>query len=337
LFIKLSLSSGFRPRLSAERRGLFSKPGSLSMEKENLQSDLILLVAATIWGFAFVAQRVGMDYVGPFLFNGVRFALGSLSLLPLLRLRREDREAKKKQPGMALVGGGVAGVVLFIGASLQQVGLVYTTAGKAGFITGLYVVIVPVLGSFLRQRIRLGSWVGAVLAAVGLYLLSITDRFTISFGDLLEVGGAFFWAIDVLIIGWLSPRVSAVRLSIFQFMVCSCLSLATAFLTEDLILDRLLKASTPILYGGFFSVGIAYTLQVVAQKKASPSHAAIILSLETVFAALGGWLFLGETLSPRGLIGCAFMFSAMIISQVPSYSLLPAGRVRRRQPPVSSK
>ena len=307
------------------------------MEKQNLQSDLILLVAATIWGFAFVAQRVGMDYVGPFLFNGVRFALGSLSLLPLLHWRGKEMEAKQERSGIALAGGGVAGVVLFIGASLQQVGLVYTTAGKAGFITGLYVVIVPVLGFFLRQRIRLGSWVGAVLAAVGLYFLSVTERFSISFGDLLELGGAFFWAFHVLMIGWLSPRVSAIRFSIFQFMVCSCLSLATACLAEDIILDRLLRASIPILYGGFFSVGIAYTLQVVAQKKAPPSHAAIILSLETVFAALGGWVFLGETLSPRGLVGCALMFSGMILSQVPSYSFLSAGRVRRRQPPVSSE
>ena len=304
----------------------FQSPDPFSMEKENLQSDLILLVAATIWGFAFVAQRVGMDYVGPFLFNGVRFALGSLSLLPLLYFRRRDTAAKREQPGMVLVGGCVAGTVLFVGASLQQVGLVYTTAGKAGFITGLYVVIVPVLGSFMRQRIRFGSWVGAVLAAVGLYLLSITERFTISFGDLLEVGGAFFWAIHVLIIGWLSPRVSSIRLSIFQFMVCSLLSLATAFLTEVILLNRLLEASIPILYGGLFSVGIAYTLQVVAQKKAPPSHAAIILSLETVFAALGGWLFLGETLSTRGLIGCALMFSAMIVSQI--HSLKPSTTVR---------
>ena len=299
------------------------------MEKENLQSDLVLLVAATIWGFAFVAQRVGMDYVGPFLFNGVRFALGSLSLLPLLYLRRREPEAGKEPPGTALVGGGVAGAVLFIGASLQQVGLVYTTAGKAGFITGLYVVIVPVLGAFLRQRIRLGSWIGAVLAAIGLYLLSVTERFTISFGDLLEVGGAIFWAIHVLIIGWLSPRVSAIRLSIFQFMVCSVLSLAAAALTEDILIDRLLEASIPILYGGLFSVGMAYTLQVVAQKKAPPSHAAIILSLEAVFAALGGWLFLGERLSTRGLIGCALMFSAMILSQI--HSLKPSAAVRSRR------
>lgn len=300
------------------------------MEKDDLQSDLVLLLAAAIWGFAFVAQRVGMDHVGPFLFNGVRFGLGGLSLLPLLHFRRRDGERPKEQPGMALVGGGVAGMVLFIGASLQQVGLVYTTAGKAGFITGLYVVIVPVIGFFMRQRIRPGSWVGALLAAVGLYLLSVTEELTISFGDLLEVVGAFFWAIHVLVIGWLSPRVSAIRLSMFQFMVCSGLSLGAALLTEKVIPGRLLDASIPILYGGLFSVGVAYTLQVVAQKKASPSHAAIILSLETVFAALGGRLFLGETISPRGLLGCALMLAAMILSQISG--LRPRGGVRPQRP-----
>lgn len=289
------------------------------MEKENLQSDVILLVAATIWGFAFVAQRMGMEHIGPFLFNGVRFALGSLSLLPLLYLRRKETRAEKPRRGMTVFGGAVAGAVLFMGASLQQVGLVYTTAGKAGFITGLYVVIVPVLGLFLRQRIRPGSWMGAVLAAAGLYLLSVSEEFSISFGDLLEVGGAFFWATHVLIIGWLSPKVSAVRLSMIQFMVCAFLSLAVAFLTEDLVLAGLLDAAVPILYGGLCSVGVAYTLQVVGQKKAPPSHAAIILSLETVFAALGGWLILGETLSSRGLAGCTLMFSAMILSQAHSF------------------
>lgn len=298
------------------------------MEKKNLQSDLILFLAATIWGFAFVAQRMGMDYVGPFLFNGTRFALGGLSLLPLLYVRHKEMRESNDPRGMALAGGCAAGMVLFIAASLQQVGLVYTTAGKAGFITGLYVVIVPALGSFMRQRIRPGSWVGAVLAAVGLYLLCVTEKLSISFGDLLELGGAFFWSIHVLMIGWLSPRVSAIKLSIVQFMVCSLLSLATAFLTEAIVFGGLLKAAIPILYGGVLSVGIAYTLQVVGQRKAPPSHAAIILSLETVFAALGGWLVLGETLTTRGIIGCGLMLSAMILSQV--HSLRQPASVRSR-------
>ena len=289
------------------------------MKTENVKSDLILCVAAVIWGFAFVAQRVGMEYVGPFLFNGVRFALGTLSLLPLLFMKPGGSRKGDETEGKALVGGTIAGIVLFVGASLQQAGLVYTTAGKAGFITGLYVVIVPVLGLFLGQRIRPGSWAGAVVAAVGLYLLSVTEDFRIALGDLLVIGGAFFWAVHVLIIGWLSPRVSSIRICVFQFMTCSLLSLAAAFLIEPVEYDALVKAAVPILYGGFCSVGVAYTLQVIGQKHAPPSHAAIILSLETVFAALGGRLILEETLPPRGLLGCTLMFSAMIISQMHAF------------------
>lgn len=295
-------------------------PKEAIVEIENLQSDLVLFLAAAIWGFAFVAQRMGMAHVGPFTFNGVRFALGTLSLLPLFFLRRkEDAQEGGEPKGSAAVGGTVAGMALFIGASLQQVGLVYTTAGKAGFITGLYVVIVPILGFFLGQRIRPWSWVGAVTAAVGLYFLSITEDLHIAFGDLLEIAGAFFWAIHVIIIGRLSPRVSSINLCLFQFMTCSALSLATGFLIERMEMEALIKAAIPILYGGLFSVGIAYTLQVVGQKKAPPTHAAIILSLEAVFAALGGWLILGETIPLRGLVGCGFMFSAMILSQVHAF------------------
>jgi drug/metabolite transporter (DMT)-like permease len=289
------------------------------LKKENLQSDLVLSFAAVIWGFAFVAQRVGMQYVGPFLFNGVRFALGAFSLIPLLYMRSRDAQEREDPTRTDLLGGILAGMVLFAGASLQQVGLVYTTAGKAGFITGLYVVIVPILGSFLGQRIRLASWAGAVIAAVGLYLLSVDEDLRISFGDLLEIGGAFFWAVHVLIIGWLSPKVSSLRVCVFQSMTCSVLSLATGVLIEEIAFGALMGAAVPILYGGFFSVGVAYTLQVVGQKKAPPAHAAIILSLETVFAALGGRLILGETLPLRGVFGCALMFSAMIVSQMHTF------------------
>jgi drug/metabolite transporter (DMT)-like permease len=295
------------------------------MKKENLQSDLVLCLAAVIWGFAFVAQRVGMDYVGPFLFNGVRFALGTLSLLPLLYIRSKDTQEREETRGTDLLGGTIAGMVLFAGASLQQAGLVYTTAGKAGFITGLYVVIVPILGFFLGQRIRPGSWAGAVIAVMGLYFLSVAEDLRICIGDLLEIGGAFFWAIHVLIIGWLSPRVSSIKICVFQSMTCSVLSLAACLLVEDTEFAGLMNAAIPILYGGVFSVGIAYTLQVVGQKKAPPAHAAIILSLETVFAALGGRLFLGETLPMRGVFGCALMFSAMIVSQMHTFKK-PGGR-----------
>ncbi len=177
----------------------------------------------------------------------------------------------------------------------------YTTAGKAGFITGLYVIIVPILGLFWRQQPQIGTWVGAILAAFGLYFLSVTEELTIEPGDFLVLIGAFFWAAHVLIIGWLSPRINPIKLAFSQYVACSILSLITASIVEDITLSSIFLAAIPILYGGLISVGIAYTLQVVAQRDAHPAHAAILLSLEAVFAAIGGWLILGEILSARGL------------------------------------
>jgi len=289
-----------------------------------LKSDALLMLTATIWGFAFVAQRVGMEYVGPFTFNGVRFALGSLSLVPLMLLKRKNPSAiaallPPADRRTVAWGGALAGLVLFMGASLQQSGLVHTTAGNAGFITGLYVVIVPLLGLFWRQRPDLGTWIGALLAAAGLYLLSVTAAFEIAFGDLLVLVGAFFWAAHVLIIGWLSPRIESIQLACIQFAVCSLLSLITAAALETMTLQGLMGAALPILYGGLLSVGVAYTLQVVAQRDARPAHAAIILSLESVFAALGGWLLLGELLSARALAGCSLMMAGMLLSQLHAF------------------
>ncbi len=281
-----------------------------------LQSDLLLLLTATIWGFAFVAQRLGMAHVGPFTFNGVRFALGALALLPLIARNRAGGWRPALPLRRVLLGGGVVGAVLFGGASLQQVGLVYTTAGNAGFITGLYVVIVPLLGLLWHQRVGAGTWIGALMAAAGLYLLSITEGFTMAYGDLLELAGALVWAGHVLLIGWLSPRMDPVELACGQFAVCGLLSLAVALMLEPISFSGITAAALPILYGGLFSVGIAYTLQVVAQRHARPAHAAILLSLEAVFAALGGWLILDETLTPRALCGCALMLAGMLLSQL---------------------
>jgi drug/metabolite transporter (DMT)-like permease len=285
------------------------------------KADSLLILTAIIWGGAFVAQRVGMDYVGPLTFNGVRFALGAFTLLPLaLRGNKNkgtgqdlDNNFSSKK---AILGGGLAGLVLFAGASLQQVGLIYTTAGKAGFITGLYVVIVPLLGMLWRQWPGWGASVGAVLAAVGLYFLSVTEEFNLAPGDAWELAGAFMWATHVLILGRLSPRVDVLKLACAQYAVCSCLSLLVAGHTETITAHGLAEATIPILYGGVMSVGIAYTLQVVAQKVAPPTHAAIILSLEAVFAALAGWLILGEVLTRRGLFGCGLMLMGMVVSQL---------------------
>jgi drug/metabolite transporter (DMT)-like permease len=280
------------------------------------RADALLLLTAIIWGTAFVAQRVGMEHVGPMIFNGVRFGLGALILLPIALRGDTKSPGRHKASWWVLSGGGLAGLVLFIAASLQQIGLVYTTAGKAGFITGLYVVIVPLFGFFIGHQIGVATWLGAILAAAGMYFLSVTAAFTIAPGDLLELIGACFWAGHVLILGWLAPSVNPIQLACGQFATCALLSLVAALATETITLTGLEAATIPILYGGVLSVAVGYTLQVVAQRNAPPAHAAIILSLEAVFAVVGGWLVLGESLGQRGILGCALMLTGMLVVQL---------------------
>jgi drug/metabolite transporter (DMT)-like permease len=300
------------------------------MKRALLRDDALLLLTSAIWGFAFVAQRVGMEHLGPFVFNGIRFALGSLSLVPLIVTRRRRPAASLAAAPRLLGWGLLAGAVLFGGASLQQMGIVYTTAGKAGFITGLYVVLVPLTGLLWGQRAGRGRWIGALLAAAGLYLLSVTGRFSIARGDLLVLFSAVFWAAHVQLIGWLSPKLDPLKLAAIQFAVCSLLSLAVSLVSETTRLDDVVQAAIPILYGGLASVGVAYTLQVVVQKTAHPAHAAILLSLESVFALIGGWLLLGETLGPRGLTGCALMLAGMLVSQTSASGNPSLGQTRSR-------
>jgi drug/metabolite transporter (DMT)-like permease len=340
-----------------------------------LANDALLLLTAAIWGFAFVAQRAGMEHVGPFTYTAVRFALGSLALIPLVLL--EARAARRAAVGTGasaaaaatdspspsaaatgtlragmppttspsdaaapraapprpispLAGGLLAGIVLFGGAILQQVGLVWTTAGKAGFITGLYVVLVPLVGLLWGQRPGWSRWLGAAFAAAGLFFLSVTSSFSLARGDAAVLVGALFWTAHVHVVGWLSPRTRPVALSCVQFAVCSILSAVILPFVERIDGASLAAAAVPILYGGLVSVGIAYTLQVVAQRHAPPAHAAILLSLETVFAALGGWLVLGERLSPRSLAGCGLMLAGMVCSQLPLF--LPVRRLPQKNP-----
>jgi drug/metabolite transporter (DMT)-like permease len=284
-----------------------------------LRSDLILLLAAIIWGFAFVAQRVGMEFVGPFTFNGVRFTLGTLALVPFLFF---GKKFTLKDPSLAITRRKIlwgvigTGILLFIGVSLQQVGLKTTTAGKAGFITGLYVVFVPIVGIFLGHRTNLYTWLGVLLSAIGLYLLSIQSGFQMEHGDLLVLGCAVVFTFHVLLIGWLSPRMNSFHLATGQFAICALLNLIVAFSIEPVDVGKIMDAAVPILYGGIISVGIAYTLQVIAQKEAHPAYASIILSMEAVFAALGGWMILHESLSQRSLAGCFLMLAGMVIVQV---------------------
>lgn len=300
------------------------------MNNKRLGANTLLLLTAAIWGFAFVAQRVGSQYVGAFTFNGIRFALGSISLIPLIiyfdKRKKSDcsnesnvevNSEKSILPG--ILPGILLGIALYAAATLQQTGLVYTTVGKASFITGLYMVFVPIIGIFLKHKIERNSWIGVIIAVVGLYLLSVNENFSIGYGDLLELIGAIFWAIHILTIDYFSNKMDALKLSCIQFATCSFLSLISALIFEHITMSGISKALIPILYGGFLSVGVAYTLQVVAQKNAKPSHAAIILSMESVFGAIGGALLLGESMSSRGYIGCMLILGGILVSQIKIY------------------
>lgn len=285
-----------------------------------MKSNLLLLLTAVIWGFAFVAQRAGMEFLGPFTFNAARFLLGSLSLVPLLIINRNRKFEQKRflrlDNKTLLSGGFAAGIFLFLGATFQQSGLVYTSAGKGGFITGFYIILVPILGLFVKQRTSLFTWLGAIVAMVGLYFLSINENFEINIGDVLVFIAAFFWAGQILAIGFYSNKTDPIQLAFLQFLVCACLSLIASLISEDISLSSLYHALIPILYAGIFSAGIAFTLQVVAQREAHPANAAIIMSLEAVFAVIGGWLILNESIPLRGLIGCGLMLLGMILSQL---------------------
>jgi drug/metabolite transporter (DMT)-like permease len=349
------------------------------MNKTALKADILLIITSIIWGFAFVAQRAGMDFIGPFTYNGIRFALGSLSLLPLIgyfkakkqtrpevhagntevrAANTEDRadsagEVKNRiaadaaasaptgtdavatapivadavssapTPAMQrsdrlffILGSLAAGSILFAGASLQQIGLQYTTAGKAGFLTGLYVVLVPIIGIKLGHKTNVPTWLGTFLAIFGMYLLSAPDHLgQVNPGDLLVIGSAFFWAFHVLLIDKLSKRLDPIQLSAAQFAWCALFSLGAAFALEQPRLEAILEVAIPILYGGLGSVGIAYTLQVVAQRDAPPAHSSIILCLEGVFATLGGILILAEPAGLRSLGGSGLMLLGMLATQ----------------------
>lgn len=289
------------------------------MPISRLRSDLILLLAAAIWGFAFVAQRLGMDHVGPFTFTAARFTLGCLVLIPYMVFRkrvppvRTDQSPADRKKMMALQV--LVGIVLFGGISLQQYGLLFTTAGNAGFITGLYVIFVPLAGLFFGHRMKPAWWVGILLAAAGLYFLSIVPGERINPGDIYVFGCALFWTAHVLLIGYLAPRRDPVKIAIIQYAITALLSWIVAFYAEDIRFSDILAAAWPILYGGVLSVGVAYTLQIIAQQYAHPAYASIILSMESAFAVLGGWLILSEPMTGRILLGCGLMLSGMIIVQ----------------------
>lgn len=292
------------------------------MPLSKIKSDLILLLAAIIWGFAFVAQRVGMDYIGPFTYTAVRFTLGCLVLVPLLIFRKHQPfKGQATSPAdrrKIIFLQFLLGIIVFGGISFQQYGLQFTTAGNAGFITGFYVVLVPVVALFFGQKNKLTIWIGVILAISGLYFLSVGKNFEINTGDFYVSVCALFWTAHVLIVGYVAPKTDPIRTAFIQFLICSVLSWMVAICRENIHITSILAAYLPILYGGIMSVGIAYTLQVVAQQHAHPAYASIILSLEAVFAVIGGWLLLQEPMTLRIVLGCGLMLAGMIVVQVRS-------------------
>lgn len=295
--------------------------------KNRLKGPALLLLTAFIWGTAFVAQRKGMDFIEPFTFNGIRSFIGAAVLIPvIIFIRNKARASDPESPDAlttaqskrALVKGGLAcGAMMFIASTLQQSGMVYTTSGKAGFITAMYIVIVPILGLFLGKRVRPLIVFCVALAVAGLYLLTIKEGLSVNKGDLLILACAFFFSVHILVIDHFSPRTNSVALSAIQLLVTGIVSVPCMAVFEDINWSAVIDCAVPILYAGVMSCGIAYTLQIVAQKYTEPTVASLLLSLESVFAALAGAVLLGEVLSAREMAGCIIMFIAIILAQMP--------------------
>ena len=284
------------------------------MNKKTIQSNLLLLLTALIWGFAFVAQRASTDYLGAFTFNGIRFALGAISLLPIILFRNKKSENLFNKS--SIFAGFIIGIFLFLGSTFQQLGIFGTSSGKAAFITGTYVVFVPLLQLFFHSKVRINSWIASILAVLGLYLLTLSENFTISYYDILELIGALCFALHIIIVEHYSQRFNSLILSFIQFITCSALSMIIVIFFENINLSNIYESAIPILYGGIFSVGVAYTLQIVGQKNTSSSNASLILSLESVFAVLGGFLILGEQMTLRQSLGCILIFIGILLAQI---------------------
>ena len=291
------------------------------MSKQKIRNSLLLFLTALIWGFAFVAQSAGMEYVGPFTFNCIRSLIGGIFLIPcigvLKKINPEPENAVAKDRRQLLLGGVCCGVAICVASSLQQFGIQYTTVGKAGFITACYIVIVPVIGIFLGKKCSKFIWAAVAMALVGLYLLCITDGFSMGKGDLLVLVCAFLFSLHILVIDHFSPKADGVKLSCIQFFTCGILSGIPALLFEHPELSSILKAWQPILYAGIMSCGVAYTLQVIGQKNMNPTVASLILSLESCISVLAGWIILGQQLSIKEFLGCIIMFAAIILAQLP--------------------
>lgn len=297
------------------------------MRTGQIKNSLLLLLTAFIWGIAFVAQSVGGEAVGCFTFNGVRSLIGALVLIPVIffldgqkkKELGEEKLLEQRGDKKTLISGGICcGLMLCIASNFQQFGLSFTTVGKAGFITAMYILIVPILGLFMKKKVGPKVWLGVVLATIGLYMLCMTsESISLSKGDFLVLICAGFFSLHILIIDYFSPKCDGVRMSCIQFLVCGIISIVIAFIFEKPSMNAILSGWLPILYAGVLSCGVAYTLQIVGQKNMDPTVASLILSLESVFSVLAGWIILDQTLSRRELFGCVLMFLAIILAQLP--------------------
>lgn len=296
----------------------------VQMKKVTLRNSFLLFLAAFIWGVAFVAQSVGMDYMGPFSFNGARFLMGSAVLLPLVLIRRKRNQALKNTSvdlKDTLKGGICCGLALCSAALFQQFGIMYTTVGKAGFITTLYIIIVPVMGLFLKKKVSGRVWIGAVIAAFGMYLLCMSERFALSRGDTCVFICAILFSVHILVIDYFSPKVDGVELSCLQFLTAGVICSVFAFIVEKPVPGNFIDGIIPLAYAGIMSSGVAYTLQIIGQKDMDPTVASLILSMESVVSMLAGWVILRQALSTRELLGCALVFGAVILVQLPDNKL----------------
>lgn len=291
--------------------------------KQQIKSSLILLLTATIWGVAFVAQSVGMEYIGPFTFNAIRCVLGGLVLIPVILVLKKKKETgaenQEKEDKKTLWTGGIAcGVILCIASNLQQFGIMEASVGKSGFFTALYIVMIPVIGIFIGKRPGIKLWFCVALAVVGMYLLCMKDgSFTIERADIMLLLCALAFSVHILVVDYFSPKVGGVKMSCIQFFVCGVLSAVGMLFTETPDISNIQAAWLPLLYAGLLSCGVGYTLQIVGQKGINPVIASLIMSLESVISALAGWVILGQVLSPKEILGCVLMFVAIIITQIP--------------------
>ena len=282
-----------------------------------LRGALMLLGASFFWGTTFVAQMSGMEGLGPFSYAAARYFIGVLALAAVLWFTRRQRakERLKNRYGRGFLTGLFIGITLFTASSFQQVAMVYTTAGKAAFITCLYIIFVPLVSVLIGKKIRTENWIGAFLAITGLYFLALSEELTVNFGDVLLLIGAFFWTAQILLVDRFANRVDAMELSIGQAFTAAVFSFAAMMIFENPSLDAIFNAAIPILYGGVMSSGVAFTLQIYGQKYAEPSAAAILMSFESIFGAVSGWLLLGEVMSGREIFGCVLMFAGIIVTR----------------------